>query len=338
MGHVWNFQKFRKGNILLELDNPHPRFLFQNLILTDGHTINFIFTRPSDPLRSLPDLDAGDFTPAELENIFQLWGLDPGVNQIFTASYGDERSSDTIRLSSISYYHMAKNTLTNVRIRVWKEQRGILTIKTAIPTGKTANIAVLDDRIRYILQHLETMLDFYDLNLASLKMQNYMGKRRAEVQMIHMLLHGNNHGKVPLIAYGDANLKMSMRGTVPSLSVRVKKLLKQAEYKGEVVVVRIDEYNTSQVSRECRENSLHNAIVVIGIDEYNVSQVCSVCGVKSLSKAVVEIDNCTEHLYSVLVCSRCRTHWNRDTNASKNMFIIARSIVTTGVRPSAYSR
>jgi hypothetical protein len=36
----------------------------------------------------LPNLEFEDFTPDELENIFRLWGLDPGQKSVFTAVDG----------------------------------------------------------------------------------------------------------------------------------------------------------------------------------------------------------------------------------------------------------
>ncbi|KAG1436416.1 hypothetical protein G6F56_013565 [Rhizopus delemar] len=79
-------------------------------------------------------------------------------------------------------------------------------------------------------------------------------------------------------------------------------------------------------------------LVVLDIDEYNTSQVCSKCQALGLRKLRTE----TSSFFSVLVCDHCATQtggqtiWQRDVNASRNMHSIATSIIHGQPRPNHF--
>ncbi|KAL1927275.1 hypothetical protein VTP01DRAFT_3904 [Rhizomucor pusillus] len=73
-----------------------------------------------------------------------------------------------------------------------------------------------------------------------------------------------------------------------------RKILKRREARGKAVIVTIDKYRTSQVCHSCLARSLRN---------------------------VTTEDSISHH--GVLDCQNCGMLWNRDVNASKNMYYIA---------------
>src|ERR1700722_19861894 len=91
-------------------------------------------------------------------------------------------------------------------------------------------------------------------------------------------------GRIPLIAWGHAKFNTNVRGKPAGYSKRCRSLLKQQEQCGRIVVVPIDEFNTSQVCSSCRQ--------------------------KTLRKVRVEGDMGGE-LNSVLSCSHCNKIWQR---------------------------
>ncbi|KAG1472420.1 hypothetical protein G6F56_001547 [Rhizopus delemar] len=109
--------------------------------------------------------------------------------------------------------------------------------------------------------------------------------------------------RIPMIAFGAITFSQTMRGTISGLARRCYKALKTAEAEG--------------------------LLVVLDIDEYNTSQVCSKCQTVGLRKLRTE----TSSFFSVLVCDHCTTQtggqtiWQRDVNASRNMHSIATSII-----------
>ena len=72
-------------NILEELQLERPKFLFRNLVRTDGYAVDLLFARSLSTESELPDLEARDFDEIELRNHFNLWGLDPMITHIFVA-------------------------------------------------------------------------------------------------------------------------------------------------------------------------------------------------------------------------------------------------------------
>ncbi|KAL1929249.1 hypothetical protein VTP01DRAFT_2308 [Rhizomucor pusillus] len=111
----------------------------------------------------------------------------------------------------------------------------------------------------------------------------------------------DNNGKMTLIVFGSGMfgkkdgvpLKGHQSGVVGILCRELKK----REANGEVAVVKIDEYLTSQICHACLSRTLDNMITDDGVKHHGI-QVCKSRG----------------------------TLWNRDTNASKNMFYIAKCI------------
>jgi transposase len=99
-----------------------------------------------------------------------------------------------------------------------------------------------------------------------------------------------------------------------------------------------------------RKAPLHKTIRVLRkyaklvfVDEYNISQMCSCCceGVKmeraKLAKTVDgEIRNVS--CYKVLKCTTCNDLWNRDVNASRNIFMAFRNQLLGQERPSHIRR
>lgn len=86
-------------------------------------------------------------------------------------------------------------------------------------------------------------------------------------------------------------------------------ILKRREARGEAIVIKIDEFRTSKVCNSCKTKNLNNIVTADGIRHNGVQE-----------------------------CKNCRTLWDRDVNASKNMFYIAKNIWDGHGRPNEFSR
>ncbi|CDH59914.1 predicted protein [Lichtheimia corymbifera JMRC:FSU:9682] len=97
---------------------------------------------------------------------------------------------------------------------------------------------------------------------------------------------------------------------MPGLSGVLRRKLRAAENQGRLVVINIDEYLTSQICHNCQQRTLRN----------------------------MQIDDMK--LHTVLHCTNnhCRTMWNRDKNAAKNIYQIARSHIFGQGRPLPFAR
>ncbi|KAL1935442.1 hypothetical protein VTP01DRAFT_4582 [Rhizomucor pusillus] len=75
--------------------------------------------------------------------------------------------------------------------------------------------------------------------------------------------------------------------------------------------------------RELKKREANGEVAVVKIDEYLTSQICHACLSRTLDNMIT--DDGVKH-HGIQVCKSCGTLWNRDTNASKNMFYIAMCI------------
>lgn len=73
-------------------------------------------------------------------------------------------------------------------------------------------------------------------------------------------------------------------------------------------------------------------LLVVPIDEYLTSQVCSSCQTRTLE------DHGDVKGKSVLVCKTCNTLWQRDINAAKNMMSISLSVWNGQGRPQIFRK
>ncbi|KAI9364599.1 hypothetical protein BD770DRAFT_378502 [Pilaira anomala] len=125
--------------------------MFTNMVQTDGYGIDFILAGPRQQQAALPDLDLNDFTGEEINQRFHLWGVDPGLKTIFTASNGHGEDPHQTRLASIETFALYVHSVFN---------------------------------------NLGTILPFYDDRFTSLRFLNYIGRQRANAEIINMFVTG----------------------------------------------------------------------------------------------------------------------------------------------------
>ncbi|KAI9247611.1 hypothetical protein EDC94DRAFT_528825 [Helicostylum pulchrum] len=162
------------------------------MVRTDGYGIDFILAGPKNPDANLPDLDLNDFTPRELNENFCLWGADPGQTNIFTASDGHGDDSHQVRkYSTAEYYTRAgfkKSNKTILNLKNGDEQ--LSEAERNIATFKTANMEVFLLYIHSVLNNIDVLVRFYDDRFTSLRFLNYIGRQRADAEMVNIFVTG----------------------------------------------------------------------------------------------------------------------------------------------------
>ncbi|PHZ11920.1 uncharacterized protein RHIMIDRAFT_20477 [Rhizopus microsporus ATCC 52813] len=73
-------------------------------------------------------------------------------------------------------------------------------------------------------------------------------------------------------------------------------------------------------------------LIAVTIDEYKSSKVCNACNNNPLAR-ISGLKGC-----SILVCNTCKTLWQRDVSACKNMLSISLSIWDGRGQPSKHRR
>ena len=116
--------------------------------------------------------------------------------------------------------------------------------------------------------------------------------------------HGRDR-RPSLVFYGDASLESQVfqgHRTQGGLPGRIKKHIERANAQGRLVCIDISEHLTSQI--------------------------CSACGNRTLRHATRS--NVESSIYSVLMCTTCSTHWNKDTNSARNILAKGLHHITHG--------
>ncbi|KAI8640096.1 hypothetical protein BD408DRAFT_420296 [Parasitella parasitica] len=89
---------------------------------------------------------------------------------------------------------------------------------------------------------------------------------------------------------------------------------------------------TGILRRTLKKREAAGQLITITIDEFRTSKACSKCQTLTLTPAS------TDTRMSVLACSSCRTLWQRDINASRNMMTISIGIWQGRERPTPFRR
>lgn len=168
-------------------DEPGPMLpIFDNRISTDGYSVHLSMTKHSGGV-PLPDLTLDDFDPNLVEDNFRLWGIDPGIKDIFTATDGTHQY-----LSFSTAEWRAKG---GIQRRFDQQQRrltpDIINIQSNAPTTKTAFVSNYLTAIKYKLDHLPAMVNHYGQGLwGEDRLLNYSANRRLDAEMVEIFLHG----------------------------------------------------------------------------------------------------------------------------------------------------
>ena len=88
---------------------------------------------------------------------------------------------------------------------------------------------------------------------------------------------------------------------------------------------------TGVLWRALKKREKEGDLLAVTIDEFMTSRICNICFEDSLKK----VDGVKDH--SVLGCQNCKTLWQRDINAAKNMLLISSLIWSGYGRPEVFS-
>ncbi|SAM00113.1 hypothetical protein [Absidia glauca] len=163
------------------------RPIFSNMVLTDGFAVNVLFTRPTSST-TLPDLELDDIARPHVADHFDLWGVDPGIKDIFMATDG---ASQYRKFSAAEYRCKTGQTRRKAECDRLHRQANITTIESAIPTTKTSSSSSFIAAVRYILENLSPLLALYgDVIWAQQRLWNYSGAQKLDHEMAQIFLNG----------------------------------------------------------------------------------------------------------------------------------------------------
>ncbi|KAI7892583.1 uncharacterized protein EV154DRAFT_418291, partial [Mucor mucedo] len=187
-GLQWRFIKIDSQNVTgifpgskLQKEKDETLFSFTQKYFYD--CFNFAKLK----IRSIA-LELDDFNTEEVNTYFRPCTVDPGRKDVFVSYHGD---NDVRRLSSKEYYNMGGVTQRHKEEQELKKSLGIDQIETNIPSPKTTSHDTYILYITYILQHIDTLFNFYGFRTTNSRWCNYIASQKSIEDAVNILLNGS---------------------------------------------------------------------------------------------------------------------------------------------------
>ncbi|CAM0140495.1 unnamed protein product [Umbelopsis sp. WA50703] len=232
-------------------------------------------------------------------------GIDPGRQRVINAAMLDDDSRWQWHMTSKHYHNKIKAHQRRMYRRHMARHRGIEEWQLNIPTFKGHCAAAIMTALAYMF-HGEFLSRALDISLQrSTKHKRwcvYIQKQKTLTQVCRELIGRRNPRNV-VFAFGMGHFNASSPG-----------------------------YKPAPVNPRWVTNRLTKGLhaKVININEYNTSQLCSncfasrkLCAVGSNRDPFPAQPGSIKKNHFVRRCTVCRTIWNRDVNASRNMVYLA---------------
>ncbi|CEP15642.1 hypothetical protein [Parasitella parasitica] len=265
---------------------------------TNGYYVEFTFKKKLVKKSTSKPLTTADFCEDIKNNQFLIWGVDPGVTDIYTAAdSGDASKRERIKRTSCKeYYHICGfNLAKQKRMQHQNNNLQDFDFISKLPILKTSNLIDFVNAAAQRLINYQRTSAYYNYDNCSI------GEKKQTSTIDKWILSPpkdkatDSSVKTRIIAYGNASFGTSMKGKLPASSKRITEAVKKLskDSKGTYLVY-VDEYLTSQTCNKCRQQKLTNL---------------NAAGSK-------------RKVHAVLKCNSCDTVWNRDVMASKNIYFI----------------
>jgi hypothetical protein len=295
-------------------------------VSTNGYEVMLRFTKPGDVRDKGSEEDDAvkkfgeeedtefDAIPVNLAEYDRFVGIDPGRTFLATGyseDLKDGSGDEHVSISTKRYRHMAKmHKETKWRNHLRRREARYQDIIRDMPSLKTMSLDNLKEAIRYRLKHAEFLFEFCKKKpFRRWRFTTFVCGEKAMVELAKEIVKGGS--KKTLVGFGDWSQQDGfLKGSPKAPVKKFKRVLRRY-----ATVVKIDEYNTSQVCSACWEGKVKK--VMFKDREGNLSECHQV--VRCSSSA----------------CTKC---WQRDENASRNIFNILKAKLMGKERPFPFRR
>ncbi|KAI8329660.1 hypothetical protein BC941DRAFT_195303 [Chlamydoabsidia padenii] len=154
------------------------------MIRTDGFAIDVMITKKASGTLP-PDLELLDFQSSReyYARHFRLWGIDPGIKDIFSATDGRDQS---FRFST-KERRFKCGTTRRQREQLRCLPANINNIQTNIPSTKTSSSIRYMIAARYILTNLNPLVEYYgNVDWSTERMMVYCALQKLDNEMINI--------------------------------------------------------------------------------------------------------------------------------------------------------
>jgi hypothetical protein len=172
------------------------RLMFYGYILTDGVSLNFVFTRLPSPSRL--DLYAPDFNTSHItQGHFNIVGLDPGRRDVVTTAGGRDPGRYSERQVSTAEYHTISGATKRRQYLEIRKHTTIVATEEGVPVTMKQLESTLPtvsssttEAIRQRLSYLSHASSFYGIEQSRNTFKAYQGRQRATATTVNIALNG----------------------------------------------------------------------------------------------------------------------------------------------------
>ena len=147
-----------------------PRYQFWSIVRSNRAAVDFVFGRPKHIMLEKIMIDIGlDLTRDH------VWGVDPGLTDVFVATDGSGDDSHEIwKMSTKEFYHISGwIKATHQCQQLKKANLAIQAIEDRMPSSKTASTTIFNTYAIYVLEHYRELSIFYDNCWREMRFQQF---------------------------------------------------------------------------------------------------------------------------------------------------------------------
>jgi hypothetical protein len=204
-------------------------------------------------------------------------------------------------MSTKEYRHLAGFNKRKHKMFKLMEESKLNEKANAIPSACVSTIELFKEHLKYVEGIRDEMFTFYhQYKVMKLRWSTFMRTKKAlDMACRRIVENDDSEIKKVELHYGDGSFSSVSKGHAPSCNKTLLNRLKTC-------------YKLSGYSK--------NHVKIKMMDEFRTSILCSKCH-KRMENAKRKTDK--SKIHSVLVCNDCKTFWNRDVNACRNMLSLA---------------
>ncbi|GAB5591742.1 hypothetical protein Unana1_06642 [Umbelopsis nana] len=300
---LWRQFDFSKIGIHNEEHLKTPRREFWNVIRTDGVDIEFLFKKMKATRDEPTPADFKDWLEYRGDGV-TIWGVDPGVTDIFVAvddgaSLEDTDACRIRKTSTKEYYDLCGYNVASEKRSRWKrEDAETASVIDKIPSFKTTNLPALTAAIQYVMANFQTITAHYDQQFRYnvLKLNTYKAKQKGLSEIGRRLTYGSKkYGMEPKPRHSHTAAELAI-GTGSQFKPLPSKDRPEDNSRRHVILA----YGNAAIGNvRSKLPAPSKALVhqlrqvmkckgcflsVVMIDEYLTYQVCAKCHQRTVSK------------------------------------------------------
>ena len=299
---------------------------------TNGYGVSLQMLKPKDKVRENHGFFEFDSVPDDFSGFETFIGIDPGRNYTVSSYSGDEINGKSVckQVSTVSYREVSKTT----DFADWDRRRrevdsAYVSSIESIESFKTADLTKFRDAIGTVNRVSMYLFEYGQSHrFRKWRFTRQVFDRKALKMVVDKVLGDKPRGDPSKVCIGFGDWSNPL-GVLKGGNAGPVKKIKQ-ELRHHATVIRIREYNTSQVCSNCNHELKTKKLVLLHKEKSRLDE----------GGNKVEDEGKKVKCHEVVRCrnNECAITWQRDVNASRNIYDLLLHIRDGKDRPAVFCR